>query len=173
MLGSSGIDQKHRESRSKKAIENGFNGDLQYLAAVLLRSGAEVISAISFRQRRSFSPEEREGSFKMRCFQVERDVSDATSNVCGGSQPRPLPAWRCWQPGTDYQAEGKFRQCAKCGDIALMESRMSGQNVLDCRFVNLQNRRRDSLEVFRAAAVTKMRRAWQQWHRPETPRVSV
>ena len=173
VFGSSGIDHKHRESRSRRASENRFQGDLQCFAEVLLRLRAEVISTVSFYQRRSFFPEEHEGSFKMRCFQVERDASDATSNVCGGSQPRPLPAWRCWQPGTDYQAEGTFRQCAKCGDIALMESRMSGQIVLDSRFVNLQNRRRDSLEVFRAAAVTKMRRAWQQWHRPETLRVSV
>ena len=69
-------------------------------------------------------------------------------------------------------AEGNFRQCAKCGDIALMESRMSAKCLVDCRCVTLQQRRRDSLEALRVAAVTKIRCAWQKWHRSQALRRS-
>ena len=141
-----------------------MDGDLQYLAAVLLRFGADVISAVAFSQR-SLSPEEREGSFKIQCF--ERDARDAAPKV-RGTQPRPWPAWRCCRQEAELKAEGNFRQCAKCGDIASTEIRMSAKIVLNSRFVTLHKAGSGSLEVFRMAAVAKMRCAWQQWHRPQT-----
>ena len=62
--------------------------------------------------------------------------------------------------------------CA-AGPDAVAAAYDAGPAGLDLWRVLQQKQRRFFLEVFRTAAVAKMRRPWQKWHRPQTLRVYV
>ena len=141
----------------------------------------------SFR-RRSFSPKEHEASLATRRLQVGSGASKAEVNRFHG--------------GSDFGFRLGFRR-APCltlmvaAEMSLVQACRSGVEILPYTISRMtfliagiattdgeiysglqmcsaqQKQRTYFLEVFRTADVAKMRCALQQWHRPQTLRVSV
>ena len=148
----------------------------------------KVTTCSSSFRRRSFSPMEHEGSLATRRLQVGSGASKAEVNRFHG--------------GSDFGFRLGFRR-APCltlmvaAEMSLVQACRSGVEILPYTISRMtfliagiattdgeiysglqmcsaqQKQRTYFLEVFRTADVAKMRCALQQWHRPQTLRVSV